>query len=208
MRPGTRGSWLVPLTPCGRRGHNGCAPEWRNGRRRGLKIPHPTGYEGSTPSSGTRLRSRRSGENGACHGVAEGEAGPLIQRDTLSRTTPWQARFVLDHRERTRACHRGRGAPAPTPVIPSEAPRRGDESTNLPRTPAGCRDREWRSLPEEIPRLAAPPLARDDRWKAKRIRLRPSACGFAQWATPSQAAVTGRLWLPASCSALRRDESP
>jgi hypothetical protein len=29
------------------------APEWRNGRRRGLKIPRSYGHEGSTPSSGT-----------------------------------------------------------------------------------------------------------------------------------------------------------
>ena len=28
-------------------------PEWRNGRRAGLKIPYPQGCEGSTPSSGT-----------------------------------------------------------------------------------------------------------------------------------------------------------
>lgn len=29
-------------------------PEWRNGRRKGLKIPRPFGREGSTPSSGTK----------------------------------------------------------------------------------------------------------------------------------------------------------
>ena len=28
-------------------------PEWRNGRRTGLKIPGPKGREGSNPSSGT-----------------------------------------------------------------------------------------------------------------------------------------------------------
>ena len=28
-------------------------PEWRNGRRRGFKIPRPSGHEGSSPSSGT-----------------------------------------------------------------------------------------------------------------------------------------------------------
>jgi hypothetical protein len=28
-------------------------PEWRNGRRRGLKIPFPQGSAGSSPASGT-----------------------------------------------------------------------------------------------------------------------------------------------------------
>ncbi len=30
-------------------------PEWRNGRRSGLKIRRPQGCEGSNPSSGTIL---------------------------------------------------------------------------------------------------------------------------------------------------------
>ena len=33
-------------------------PEWRNGRRAGLKIPCPQGREGSTPSSGTNNSAR------------------------------------------------------------------------------------------------------------------------------------------------------
>ena len=32
-------------------------PEWRNGRRRGLKIPRPQGRVGSTPTSGTSARN-------------------------------------------------------------------------------------------------------------------------------------------------------
>ncbi len=34
--------------------HRRSKPEWRNGRRRGLKIPRSQGHEGSTPSSGTK----------------------------------------------------------------------------------------------------------------------------------------------------------
>ena len=30
-------------------------PEWRNGRRRGLKIPRSQGRAGSSPASGTRF---------------------------------------------------------------------------------------------------------------------------------------------------------
>ena len=34
-------------------------PEWRNGRRAGLKIPYPQGCVGSTPTSGTTTYATR-----------------------------------------------------------------------------------------------------------------------------------------------------
>ena len=45
------------------------------------------------PTASTRLLSRPQGENGACHGVAESEAGPSIPLPTRSRTPPGQATF-------------------------------------------------------------------------------------------------------------------
>src|SRR5215469_13965500 len=38
-------------------------PEWRNGRRGGLKIRWPQGCVGSTPSSGTTILAEKRGEN-------------------------------------------------------------------------------------------------------------------------------------------------
>ena len=40
--------------------HDGSVPEWRNGRRGGLKIHCPRGREGSIPSSGTTRSLRLS----------------------------------------------------------------------------------------------------------------------------------------------------
>jgi len=56
-----------------------------------LKIPRPYGHAGSIPASGTRLRSRITGENEACHGVARGEAGPPNLACTRSKTLSGQA---------------------------------------------------------------------------------------------------------------------
>jgi hypothetical protein len=36
-------------------------PEWRNGRRAGLKIRWPRGREGSSPSSGTNVKVLQTG---------------------------------------------------------------------------------------------------------------------------------------------------
>ena len=79
-------------------------PEWRNGRRAGLKIPYPQGCEGSTPSSGTMTsahrelphqrkdgrrypRTRGRSGRGARKGPGPDDAGPRALVTDLRRTT-------------------------------------------------------------------------------------------------------------------------
>ena len=64
--------------------------------------------DGSIPFGSTRLRpklrfelrpgkplpSNNAVSDGACHGVAEGEAGPIRIRQPRLRTTPWQVTAI------------------------------------------------------------------------------------------------------------------
>ena len=45
--------WIFDLEQRNGEGRNPCVPEWRNGRRRGFKIPRLHGRESSSLSSGT-----------------------------------------------------------------------------------------------------------------------------------------------------------
>lgn len=76
--PGARGL-RIAARPLGGRGstcRRGKLPGWRNGRRRGLKIPFPQGSAGSTPAPGTCGVGPRHSPSG----------GPLIPRPRGSGT--------------------------------------------------------------------------------------------------------------------------
>ena len=88
----------VPTEPNHLLRHPG--PLWRNGRRRGLKIPRPQGRAGSSPASGTR-GARKGSSAGTAERAAAGISLPLprtIGRPDLGEAgTPPVCGRILAH---------------------------------------------------------------------------------------------------------------
>ena len=136
-------------------------PEWRNGRRAGLKIPCPQGHEGSTPSSGT-ITYESARNPGRPMGLHRGNIEWAFERQRLDTS--------LSH-------SRTRGPRSPeisrfTPLAPtSRLSRSRFEAPAANDSPPGSLAGTDRLLPPMARRVDSSPQRRE--WKSLGSRRPP-----------------------------------
>ena len=157
------------------------APAWRNGRRRGLKIPRPQGHLGSSPRAGTNFLSSSSVILTARRQRLAATMPPRSR--TLARLAPCRCPPLLRRRHASARCAGCRPTPAGTPEVAAGLAGRFPSRSRR----SSCFDGRTRTA--RCPTVGTAPWIQDGRFRPNDHERRAS---FTRPASPAAGAPSKR----------------